>query len=77
MYYPSLLTCSTVGGLLAHWEIGVVSTKYEKIDDMVLSMDAVLPNGDIINTSPAPKHAADPDLNQIFIGSEGTRIRTV
>lgn len=72
MHYPSSLNCSTVGGFLAHRGIGVVSTKYGKIDDMVLGMEVVLPNGDIINTSPAPKHAAGPDLNQIFIGSEGT-----
>lgn len=72
MHYPSSLTCSTVGGFLAHRGIGVVSTKYGKIDDMVLQMEVVLPNGDIIYTSPAPKHAAGPDLNQIFIGSEGT-----
>lgn len=72
MHYPSSLTCSTVGGFLAHRGIGVCSTKYGKIDDMVLQMEVVLPNGDIINTSPAPKHAAGPDLNQIFIGSEGT-----
>ena len=72
MHYPSSLTCSTVGGFLAHRGIGVVSTKYGKIDDMVLAMEVVLPNGDIINTATAPKHAAGPDLNQIFIGSEGT-----
>ena len=72
MHYPSSLTCSTVGGFLAHRGIGVCSTKYGKIDDMVLQMEVVLPNGDIINTSSAPKHAAGPDLNQIFIGSEGT-----
>ena len=72
MHYPSSLTCSTVGGFLAHRGIGVVSTKYGKIDDMVLQMEVVLPNGDIITTSSAPKHAAGPDLNQIFIGSEGT-----
>ena len=72
MHYPSSLTCSTVGGFLAHRGIGVVSTKYGKIDDMVLQMEVVLPNGDIIETSPSPKHAAGPDLNQIFIGSEGT-----
>ena len=72
MHFPSSLTCSTVGGFLAHRGIGVVSTKYGKIDDMVLQMEVVLPNGDIINTSSAPKHAAGPDLNQIFIGSEGT-----
>lgn len=72
MHYPSSLNCSTVGGFLAHRGIGVVSTKYGKIDDMVLQMEVVLPNGDIIYTSPSPKHAAGPDLNQIFIGSEGT-----
>lgn len=72
MHYPSSLTCSTVGGFLAHRGIGVVSTKYGKIDDMVLQMEVVLPDGTIIHTSPAPKHAAGPDLNQIFIGSEGT-----
>ena len=49
-----------------------MSTKYGKIDDQCLSMEVVLPNGDIINTLPVPKHAAGPDLNQIFIGSEGT-----
>ena len=72
MHYPSSLTCSTVGGFLAHRGIGVSSTKYGKIDDMVLGMEVVLPDGTIIETSPAPKHAAGPDLNQIFIGSEGT-----
>ncbi len=72
MHYPSSQNCSTLGGFLAHRGIGVVSTKYGKIDDMCLSMEVVLPNGDIINTSPVPKHAAGPDLNQIFIGSEGT-----
>ena len=55
-----------------HRGIGVCSTKYGKIDDTVLQMEVVLPNGDIIYTSPAPKHALGPDLNQIFIGSEGT-----
>ena len=72
MHMPSCLTCGTVGGALAHRGIGVVSTKYGKIDDQCLSLEVVLPNGDIINTLPVPKHAAGPDLNQIFIGSEGT-----
>ncbi len=72
MHYPSCLTCGTVGGSLAHRGIGILSSKYGKIDDMCISMEIVLPNGDIINTLPVPKHAAGPDLNQVFIGSEGT-----
>ena len=72
MHIPSCLTCGTIGGALGHRGIGILSTKYGKIDDMCISMEVVLPNGDIINTLPVPKHAAGPDLNQIFIGSEGT-----
>ncbi|MDD7411687.1 MAG: FAD-binding oxidoreductase [bacterium] len=72
MHIPSCLTCGTIGGALGHRGIGILSTKYGKIDDMCVSMEVVLPNGDVINTLPVPKHAAGPDLNQIFIGSEGT-----
>lgn len=72
MHIPSCLTCGTIGGALGHRGIGIFSSKYGKIDDMCMSMEVVLPNGDIINTLPVPKHAAGPDLNQIFIGSEGT-----
>ena len=72
MHIPSCLTCGTIGGALGHRGIGIFSSKYGKIDDMCMSMEVVLPNGDIIHTLPVPKHAAGPDLNQIFIGSEGT-----
>lgn len=71
-HIPSCLTCGTIGGALGHRGIGIMSTKYGKIDDQCISMEIVLPNGDIIHTLPVPKHAAGPDLNQIFIGSEGT-----
>ena len=71
-HIPSCLTCGTIGGALGHRGIGIMSSKYGKIDDMCISMEVVLPNGDIINTLPVPKHAAGPDLNEIFIGSEGT-----
>ena len=72
MHMPSCLTCGTVGGALAHRGFGILSTKYGKIDDMTMAMEIVLPDGSIIKTLPVPKHAAGPDLNQIFIGSEGT-----
>lgn len=72
MHIPSCLTCGTVGGALAHRGTGIMSTKYGNIYDQCMSLEVVLPNGDIINTLPVPKHAGGPDLNQLFIGSEGT-----
>ena len=72
MHLPSCMTCCTVGGALAHNGIGILSTKYGKMDDMTLSLEVVLPNGDIINTLPVPKHSSGPNLIPIFVGSEGT-----
>lgn len=72
MHYPSSMGCGTVGGFLAHNGIGVLSTKYGKIDDMCLSLEVVLPNGDIVDSSPVPKYAAGPNLANMFLGSEGT-----
>lgn len=72
MHLPSCLTCCTVGGALAHNGIGILSTKYGKIDDQCLSLEVVLPNGDIINTMPVPKHSSGPNLLNMFLGSEGT-----
>lgn len=72
MHLPSCMTCCTVGGALAHNGIGILSTKYGKMDDMCLNLEVVLPNGDIINTLPVPKHSSGPNLIPIFVGSEGT-----
>lgn len=72
MHYPSSINCGTVGGFLAHNGIGVLSTKYGKIDDQCLSLEVVIPNGQILKTSPVPKHSSGPNLTAMFIGSEGT-----
>ncbi len=72
MHYPSSINCGTVGGFLAHNGIGVLSTKYGKIDDQCLSLEVVIPNGQTLKTSPVPKHSSGPNLTAMFIGSEGT-----
>ena len=72
MHYPSSITCSTAGGFLAHNGIGVLSTKYGKIDDQCIWVEAVIPNGTILQSSPVPKHSSGPYLKDIFLGSEGT-----
>ena len=72
MHVPASIGCATLGGFLAHRGTGVLSTKYGKIEDMILSLEAVLPDGTIVNTLAVPRHASGPDLNQLFLGSEGT-----
>ncbi len=72
MHLPASIACATVGGFLAHRGTGVLSTKWGKIEDMVMSLEVVLPTGEIINTLPIPRHASGPDLTMMFLGSEGT-----
>jgi alkyldihydroxyacetonephosphate synthase len=39
---------------------------------MVTGLEVVLANGSVIRTGGAPRAAVGPDLNQVFVGSEGT-----
>jgi alkyldihydroxyacetonephosphate synthase len=71
-HYAASVHSATLGGYLACRGSGVLSTKYGKAEDMVLSIQAVLPNGDIIRTLPVPNHAAGPGILQLFVGAEGS-----
>src|ERR687891_154631 len=71
-HYPASLHLAQVGGYLAAKGSGVLSTKYGKIEDLVGSIEVALPSGELMRTVSIPRHAVGPDLNQLFIGSEGT-----
>jgi alkyldihydroxyacetonephosphate synthase len=71
-HYPASVHSATLGGYLACRGSGVLSTKYGKAEDLVLSIQVVLPNGDIIRTLPVPNHAAGPGILQLFVGAEGS-----
>lgn len=71
-HIPASLHSATLGGSIACRGSGVLSTKYGKIEDIVLSLQVVLPNGDIIRTLPLPNHAAGPGILQLFVGAEGS-----
>lgn len=71
-HFPSSIYTSTVGGWVSTRSAGQLSTKYGKIEDMVVGLDCVLPDGSRFTTPDAPRSAAGPDFKQILIGSEGT-----
>jgi alkyldihydroxyacetonephosphate synthase len=71
-HWPQSVALSTVGGWLACRSAGQLSTRYGKIEDMVLGLDMALADGRTISTGGWPAAAVGPDLTQLFVGSEGT-----
>jgi alkyldihydroxyacetonephosphate synthase len=71
-HWPQSMTLSTVGGWIACRGAGQLSTRYGKIEDMVVGLDVALADGRTIRTGGFPRVATGPDLNQLFVGSEGT-----
>ncbi len=71
-HWPSSFGISTVGGWIACRGAGQLSTRYGKIEDMVYGMDVVLADGSLVTVGNYARAAIGPDLQQIFIGSEGT-----
>ncbi|MEY2447079.1 MAG: alkyldihydroxyacetonephosphate synthase [Acidimicrobiaceae bacterium] len=71
-HWPQSIDLSTVGGWLACRSAGQYSNRYGKIEDIVVGLDVVLADGRQITTGGVPRQAVGPDLNQVFVGSEGT-----
>ena len=71
-HWPQSINLATVGGWLACRGAGQLSNKYGKIEDMVVGLEVVLADGTMITTGGTARSAQGPDLNQLFVGSEGT-----
>jgi alkyldihydroxyacetonephosphate synthase len=71
-HFPQSFDISTVGGWIACLGAGQFSTRYGKIDDMVVGLEVVLADGSVVRTGGAPASAHGPDLTSLFVGSEGT-----
>lgn len=72
-HWPQSIALSTVGGWIACRGAGQYSTRYGKIEDMVVGIEVALADGRLIRTgATAPRAATGPDLSQLFVGSEGT-----
>jgi len=71
-HYPASVQWATVGGYIAARGSGVLSTRYGKIEDLLLSLRVATPATGLIETVGVPRHAVGPELTQLFVGSEGT-----
>ncbi len=72
-HWPQSMDLSTVGGWLACRGAGQYSTRYGKIEDMVVGLEVVLADGTVVHTEgQGPRAATGPSLTQLFVGSEGT-----
>lgn len=71
-HFPSSIHCSTVGGLLAVRSAGQASSRYGKMEDMVVALEVVLADGSVYRSRAVPQSAAGPDLDRLFLGGEGT-----
>ncbi len=70
-HYPQSVAISTVGGWIAASSAGQASTGFGAIEDVLLGLTAVLPQGGILRCRPVPRSAAGPDLRRLLVGSEG------
>ena len=71
-HFPQSFELATVGGWIGARGAGQYSTRYGKIEDMVVGLETVLADGTVVRTGGAPAAATGPDLTQLIIGSEGT-----
>ncbi len=71
-HLPQSLHMSTVGGWLACRGAGQNSTRYGKIEDMVVGLCAVLADGTEVEVRPAARRSTGPSLRDVFVGCEGT-----
>ena len=70
-HWPQSIAISSVGGWVSTRASGQFSTAYGNIEDIIHSVEAVLPNGELVTLGKAVRAAAGPDLRHLLIGAEG------
>src|SRR5690606_25208100 len=72
-HFPQSFDLATVGGWVACRGAGQYSTRYGKIEDMLVGLEAVLADGTVVRTGSTPATSTGPDLTQQLAGWEGMR----
>jgi alkyldihydroxyacetonephosphate synthase len=68
---PQSKPLAHMGGLVSTRSIGQFSTLYGAIEDMVVGLEAVFPNGEITRIKNVPRRSCGPDIRHVIIGNEG------
>jgi alkyldihydroxyacetonephosphate synthase len=68
---PQSKPVAKFGGLVATRSIGQFSTLYGGIEDMVVGLECVFPDGHISRIKNVPRRSGGPDIRHIAIGNEG------
>ncbi len=68
---PQSKPLAQMGGLVATRSIGQFSTLYGAIEDMIVGVEAVFPDGTIAKIKNQSRRAAGPDIRHIIVGNEG------
>lgn len=69
---PQSKPVAKYGGLVSTRSIGQFSTLYGGIEDMVVGLECVFPDGHIARIKNIPRRSGGPDIRHIAIGNEGS-----
>ncbi len=70
--FPQSIDLSSVGGWVATRASGQFSSVYGNTEDIIYSVEAVMPDGSVVTFGTSPRASAGPDLRHLMLGSEGT-----
>jgi alkyldihydroxyacetonephosphate synthase len=68
---PYSVPIATVAGAISTNGVGYRAGAYGPMGDQVVALEVVLPDGRILTTRAVPVYSSGPNLNHLFIGSEG------
>ena len=69
---PYSVPIATIAGAISTNGVGYRACAHGPMGEQVVGLEAVLPDGRVIETRDIPKYSSGPNLNHLFIGAEGT-----
>ena len=68
---PYSVPIATVAGAISTNGVGYRAAAFGPMGEQVVGLEVVLPNGRVLTRRAVPKYSSGPNLNQLFVGSEG------